>query len=365
MPTTRSDDIERFSVLATTSLRGTLRCIDANGAGIAVVVDGNGVLLDLITDGDVRRALLNSIELSEPIQRVVEYKASINKRRPVTAQVDDPPELLLLLMERMGIHQIPVLDAEGRLKRVLHRNQLSAKPRLPEGHVAVVMAGGFGTRLRPLTDRTPKPMLKVGDRPILEHIVRRLVHAGIERIYITVHYKPEVITEHFGDGRRFGVNISYIREDVPLGTAGSVARVDHGGRDLLVMNGDVMSELNIKAAYDFHKQSDSLITMAAAPYEVGVPYGVVEVNGTKVTALEEKPVKRFFINTGIYVLAPEACSLIPTAKFFNMTDLIERAMHLGRAVNIYAMHEYWRDIGRLEDLQRVNMEMQSMDRVNR
>lgn len=212
-------------------------------------------------------------------------------------------------------------------------------------------------RLRPLTENTPKPMLKVAGRPILDHSVRRLVQAGVERIALTVHYKREAIIDYFGDGRRFGAEITYIHEDAPLGTAGSVALADHGGKPMLVMNGDVMTELNIPALFDFHARNGARITMAAAPYEVGVPYGVVAVDGVNVVALEEKPVKRFFINTGIYVLAPEACSMIPKVKVFNMTDLIELVIAGGDQVKIYAMHEYWRDIGRIEDLQRVEMEL--------
>jgi dTDP-glucose pyrophosphorylase/CBS domain-containing protein len=352
-----SNELAPFIVNPDTTLRDTIQLIDGNGAGIAVVVGPDLEFLNVVTDGDIRRAILKGIDLAEPIEKVLAEKAAINTRRPVVANVDDPPEFVLLLMERLVIHQIPLLDSDGKLRRVVHRDALSNRPRVASGHAAVVMAGGFGTRLRPLTATTPKPMLKVDGRPILEHIVTRIAQAGIERIFITVHYKPEVIIAHFGDGSRFGVQISYIHETEPLGTAGSVLRADHGGQPLLVMNGDVMTDLNFASLFDFHKRTGAVISMAASLYEVGVPYGVISVDGVNVTGLEEKPIKRFFINTGIYVLSPDACSRIVPDTIYNMTDLIDGVVAAGDPVKVYAMHEYWRDIGRVEDLERVNKEM--------
>jgi len=350
-------EIMRFAVRAETSLRDAMQRIDLNGAGIAIVVGADLTCIDVVTDGDIRRAILNHIDLSQPISKVLEAKRAINSRRAVTARIDDPPEFVLLLMERFGIHQVPLLDSEGRLRKVVHRDALSSRPRLSPGHAAVIMAGGYGMRLRPLTEKTAKPMLRVAGRPILEHTVRLLVQQGIERIHITVHYRAEDITEYFGNGARFGAEIEYIHEATPLGTAGSIRAARPGGRPLLVMNGDVMTHLNFPSFFDFHRKNAALVTVAAAPYEVGVPYGVIDVEGVNAVALEEKPTKRFFINTGIYVLSPEACEMIPGGKVYNMTDLIDDAMRKSLPVKVYAMHEYWRDIGRIEDLQRVNMEL--------
>jgi NDP-sugar pyrophosphorylase family protein len=244
------------------------------------------------------------------------------------------------------------------VRRIVHRDALSARPQVRTGTRAVVMAGGFGTRLRPLTERIPKPMLKVAGRPILEHTVRRLVLAGFDHIFITLHYLPEVITDHFGDGSQLGTKIEYIRESKPLGTAGSVSLADHGGQQMLIMNGDVMTDLNYVALLDFHHTMDAAITMAGAPYEVGVPYGVVAIDDTNnVTGLQEKPIQRFYINTGIYVASPAALALIPANTTYNMTDLVEESIRSGLRAKLYAMHEYWRDIGRIEDLQRANLEM--------
>jgi dTDP-glucose pyrophosphorylase len=346
-----------YTVTPSTSLRDTIGVIDRNGAGIAIIVGDNDLFLNLVTDGDIRRAILQGGDLNEPIQSVLDLRAVINTRPPITALVDDPDDFVLTLMERVGVHQMPLLDGDGRLIRVAVRDLLTMRPRISGGNAAVVMAGGFGTRLRPLTETVPKPMVPVVGRPILEHTVRRLVQAGIERIFISVHYLPEVITNHFGDGAKFGCEISYITEATPLGTAGAVGLADHGGEALLVMNGDVMTDLDFVALFNFHNDHGAAITMAGSPYEVGVPYGVMNVEGSDVTGLQEKPIKRFYINTGIYVVSPEACGKIPADTFFNMTDLIDRALADKDPVKVYAMHEYWRDIGRIEDLQRVNLEL--------
>lgn len=350
-------DLSAFLVNRHTSLHDTLALIDANGAGIAVVAEPDGTFIDLATDGDIRRAILSGMHIDEPIQRVLDIKRATNSRAPITVKVDDPPALTLLLMERLDLHQMPVLDALGRIQKVVHRDSLAMRPRIEPGHSAVVMAGGFGTRLRPLTERTPKPMLKVAGTPILEYSIRRLARSGIERIYVTVHYKSDQIVEHFGDGRRFGVDIEYVHETVPLGTAGSVGAVDHGGKSMVVMNGDVITDCDFRALVSFAASGGSDIAMAVTPYEVHVPYGVVGVEGTEVTDIQEKPVRRFYINSGIYVVSPAACALIPKGVRFDMTDLARVAVESGRRVNAYPMVEYWRDVGTVDDLQRVSVEL--------
>jgi dTDP-glucose pyrophosphorylase len=360
------DDLSAFAVNLGTSLRDTIALIDRNGSGIAVVVDEGARLVDVVTDGDIRRAILLGITLTEPVSHVVEAKTADGKtHRPVTGRIEDPPEFLLLLMERLVLHQLPLLDREGRVRSIVHRDALSARPLVEPGTRAVVMAGGFGTRLRPLTERIPKPMLKVAGRPILEHTIRRLVLAGFDKIFITLHYLPEVIIEHFGDGGCFGTKIEYIHETKPLGTAGSVSLADHGRSSILIMNGDVMTDLNFVAFLDFHRTTEAAITMAGAPYEVGVPFGVVTMDGANnVTGLQEKPIQRFYINTGIYAASPAALALIPANAVYNMTDLVEEVIKSNLRAKLYAMHEYWRDIGRIEDLQRANLEI-GQQRTNR
>lgn len=353
----KDQNLDRYLASENWTLRDTMRVIDSNGAGIAIVVDEGQNCLDVLTDGDIRRAIINRIDPDGPVHKVLDLKRSINSRGPVIARLDDPREFILLLMERFGIHQVPLTDAEGRVRKVVHRDELSAIPQVGRGHSAVIMAGGFGMRLRPLTETTPKPLLKVAGRPIIEHSVLRLVQCGIEKIFITVHYRAEDIVAYFGDGSRFGAKIEYIHETTPMGTAGSVRRARANGNPMLIMNGDVMTELNFADLFEFHREHNAAITMAASPYEVGVPYGVINVEGVNAVALEEKPIKRFFINTGIYIVSPEVGARIPDDKVYNMTDLIDALLSERGAVKVYAMHEYWRDIGRIEDLQRVNMEL--------
>jgi NDP-sugar pyrophosphorylase family protein len=213
------------------------------------------------------------------------------------------------------------------------------------------MAGGFGSRLRPLTDDLPKPMLPVGDCPLMEHIVNQLRASGIRQVKVTTHYKPEAITGYFGDGHNFGVKIDYLHEEHPLGTAGALGLMSPPQGPLLVMNGDILSRVNFRAMVDFHREYGAQLTMGVRLHEYQVPYGVVEPDGVVVRQLTEKPTLRLFVNAGIYLLEPEVYDYIrrPVTERFDMTDLIQRLLVAEQRVVSFPISEYWRDIGQHAD----------------
>jgi NDP-sugar pyrophosphorylase family protein len=219
------------------------------------------------------------------------------------------------------------------------------------------MAGGFGTRLMPLTDGTPKPMLPVGDRPLLAHIVGQLRAAGIRQLNVTTHYKADAISEHFGNGQDYGVDIRYVHEDMPLGTAGALALVEATDQPLLVMNGDILTRVDFGAMLDFHRHHAADMTVGVRQYQFKVPYGVVETDGVMVMGVSEKPTVSNFINAGLYLINPDVQRMVPPACRFDMTELIHLAIARGLRVVCFPIREYWLDIGQLTDYERAQIDV--------
>ncbi len=338
-----------FFAQLTDSLQQIMICIDRNAKGIALVVDDDNRLVATITDGDVRRAILDGNTLNSSVSKLLEYKKNSLYPQPITASVDTSRETLLKLMQEKVIYQIPLLDRNDRVVDLVTLDDLL--PQKPLSIQAVVMAGGFGTRLRPLTEDLPKPMLLVGERPLLELTVEHLREAGIRQVNIATHYKPEKITEHFGDGQAFGVNINYVSEGQPLGTAGALSLLDTPQEPLLVINGDILTQVDFRAMLKFHREHQADLTVAVRQYDLQVPYGVLECDGVQVQQLREKPTYNFFVNAGIYLLQPSAHVHIPSRKRFDMTDLIEKLINTGRTVVSFPIVEYWLDIGQHTDYQ--------------
>jgi NDP-sugar pyrophosphorylase family protein len=226
------------------------------------------------------------------------------------------------------------------------------------------MAGGFGTRLRPLTNNCPKPMLKVGDKPILEQILLNFVEAGFHRFYISTHYMPEVIRDYFGNGEKWGISIQYVHEEEPLGTGGALGLLPHDEIDqpLFMMNGDLLTSLNLHSFLEFHETHNGVATMCVREYEHQVPYGVITSEGTQIKSMVEKPVHRFFVNAGIYLLDPALVKSVVPGTRIDMPTLLEGQIDGGSAVNMFPIHEYWLDIGRMDDFHKAQTEMQ--DRLN-
>lgn len=345
-----TENLRQFCLPPDAALRQALACLNDNRRGIVLVTDPERRLLGTITDGDLRRAFLEGLDLDQPVSRVLATKQSSPYSKPITAPLDSDPAYLLRLMRQHGIRQIPLLDPEGGVADLASLDSLVAELELPLK--AVIMAGGYGTRLRPMTENLPKPMLPVGDKPLLEHTLGQLKRAGIRQVSLATHYLGEKIAEHFGDGHGLGVEISYLCEDQPLGTAGALGLLEETQEPLLIINGDILTTVDFRAMLDYHRQHRAAITVAVRKYDLAVPYGVVETEGGLVRGLTEKPVYNFFVNAGIYLLEPGGLCQLEPGQRMDMTDLVERLLTAGQTVASFPIIEYWLDIGTPGDYQR-------------
>lgn len=330
------------------TLRDAIAIIDRGARQIALVVDEAGVLIATVTDGDVRRGLLRGLGLDAPVSEVM-------NRSPLTVRAKDGHEAAHRVMRARSLHHIPIVDDHGRFVDLAWIDEVSGLVRR-ETQV-VLMAGGLGRRLRPLTETVPKPMLPIGGRPILEHILRSFVDQGFYRFLLSVNYKAAMLYEHFGDGSRFGVSIEYLHEKERLGTAGALSLLrERPTQPLIVMNGDLLTSVNFRQLLEFHNEHGGHATMCVREYSVQVPYGVVETDHHRLSGLTEKPIHHFFVNAGIYVIQPEALDLIPTDRMFDMPDLFEALLAKEQPACVFPIREYWLDIGRFDDLERAQME---------
>lgn len=330
-------------------LKHAIEVLDQAALRIALVTDEQGVLLGTLTDGDVRRALLRHLSLDTPVREVM-------NANPKTAGKDWTESRILAVMEQYEVLQLPLVDSDQKIVGLANLHDLLNKHR--HDNPVFLMAGGFGTRLRPLTNNCPKPMLKVGDKPILEQILKNFVDAGFHRFYISTHYMPEVIRDYFGNGEKWGVSITYIHEDEPLGTGGALGLLPHDEIDLplFMMNGDLLTSLNIHSFLEFHENHNSVATMCVREYEHQVPYGVITSEGAQIKSMVEKPVHKFFVNAGIYLLNPELVKSVKCGMRIDMPTLLEQQIDIGNPVNMFPIHEYWLDIGRMDDFHRAQNE---------
>lgn len=352
-------DLEKLCILPTRLIRDAMACIDQNAKGIALVVDERRRLVGTVTDGDLRRAMLASLDLNLAVGDLVRNRDCCPNHSPITALAGTSESELLALMNRDQLRHIPLLDEQGRVVDLVTLNDLVQDLDLPAK--AVVMAGGYGNRLRPLTERVPKPMLLVGDRPLMELIIDQLREVGFRHVLVTTHYKAEVIEKHFGDGKDHGVEIKYLGEDEPMGTAGALCSLEGSDRPILVVNGDILTTVDFRAMLNFHHEHGADMTVAVKQQETRIPYGVVDTAGVDVIGISEKPVLRHFVNAGIYLLSPEVCSLIPEGRRYDITDLITHLIAQRYRVISFPVREYWQDIGRLEDYERALADFQKGD----
>lgn len=332
----------------TTTLRDALEVIDRTGAQMALVVDEQHKLLGTLSDGDIRRGLLRGLQLADTVARAMHCE-------PTYARADEPPAAVLTRMRRKGLHQMPVLDVAGRVVGLQTLDDYFAPPQ--RDNWVVVMAGGLGTRLSELTRDTPKPMLRVGSRPLLETIVRNLAEQGFQRIYLAVNYKAEQIVAHFGDGSAFGVDIRYLQEPHRLGTAGALGLLpERPALPLLVTNADLLTKEDFGPMVERHVESGAEATMAVRDYELQVPFGVVRERDGLIEAIEEKPMQRFVVNAGIYVLSPGALDCVGRGEPLDMPALFQRLVAGGHKTRCHPIVGYWLDIGRMGDYERANSE---------
>jgi len=316
----------------------------------SVIVDAEERILGTITDRDIRKALLGQVSLDSSICEVM-------NKSPTTLSFPLKAREIRKKLGKMSFEQFPVVDSQQKVIG-LHTNQELMQVRFP--NTVVLMAGGLGSRLSPLTEECPKPLLKVGHQPVLETIIEGFLEHGFHRFMISVNYQSEMIENYFQDGRQWGVSIEYLREKEALGTAGALSLLDKSlEHPIIVMNGDLLTKLNFRNLLEFHQDHDALITMCVREYDFQVPYGVVKLDGSYATALEEKPLHKFFVNAGVYVISPEVLSSIPENKFYNMTDLISPLLEKKKVVS-FPIHEYWIDIGKIEDYQQAHMEYEDV-----
>jgi dTDP-glucose pyrophosphorylase len=338
-----------FIVSEETPLIETLRRIDQGNLQLAIV-ERDGKIVGTVTDGDVRRALLSGVGLDASVDLVM-------NRTPITAPVGISNAGALNLMSRHSIHQLPIVDADGKVIEVKLIDDLTLAQQ--SDHWVVLMAGGLGSRLKPITDDLPKPLIRVGDKPILETVLTGFVKAGFGKFFISVNYKAEMIREYFGDGSAWGVDISYLEENERLGTAGALSLLpERPTQPFFVMNGDLLTTVNFEQMLKYHREHQAFSTVCIREHSVTVPFGVIDFDDHRLLGIREKPTQKFFVNAGVYLLDPGILDLVAANEVIDMPTLIERTIADGKQSVVFPLREYWIDVGRLDDLQRASDEFQ-------
>ena len=341
-------NIKNIKLKQNATIKEALGIIDSGAMQIALVVDDNDKLLGTLTDGDIRRGILRGLDLDSSIETIV-------FKEPAIAKISSTKEEILKIALSKKLHQIPIVDDNGIVLDLKEIEEL-VEPKIKTNRV-ILMVGGLGTRLRPLTQDTPKPMLKVGNKPILQTIVEKFAEYGFVNITMCVNFNASIIRDYFGDGKEFGVNIDYVLEQKRMGTAGALSLLkERPSEPFFVMNGDLLTNVNFEHIFNYHMLNKATATMCVREYDYEVPYGVVKMNDNKITAIAEKPVQKFFVSAGIYMLSPEILDLIPKNEFYDMPALFEKLIKLSKNVISFPIREYWLDIGRMEEYQRANEE---------
>jgi dTDP-glucose pyrophosphorylase/predicted transcriptional regulator len=333
--------LDRFLISPNATIAESVEQLNTRSTQILLVVDSEKRLLGTVTDGDIRRAMLRKVEQSSTLSEIMQ-------KAPLTARSDWSPQRAQSFMRARRIHQIPTVDDNGYVTGVFTEESFISQEQLP--NVAVLMVGGLGKRLGALTENCPKPMLKIGGRPILETTIETLRDAGIRRFVLAVNYLSEQIETHFGDGANQGVSISYFHETQPLGTAGALRHIETLNESpLLVMNGDILTRVNYGHLLRYHHEGEACATMCVREFNQQIPFGVVELDGHKITGIREKPSSSFFVNSGIYVLNPESLHYLPASGPFDMPNLFDLLREQQKTTLAYPISEYWADIGQPHD----------------
>jgi dTDP-glucose pyrophosphorylase len=344
-----SHNWKKILVSPLSNIQDVLKVIDNESLQLALVVDIDNRLLGTVTDGDIRRALINGVPLSHPV-------AEIMFTTPTTVDSSTSKDQLLELMNIKQLNSIPILD-NGIVVGLETIHHITEKATYD--NPVFLMAGGFGTRLKPLTDNCPKPLLRVGDKPILETVLISFIKSGFHNFYISTHYLPDMIKEYFGNGDKWGISINYVHEEQPLGTGGALGLLPKDLPELpvIMMNGDVLTKVNLEALLAFHNENDANATMCVREYEYQVPFGVIESEGNKIKSMVEKPMQRFHVNAGIYVVGRKIIEQVKNNEVIDMPTLLER--YLDKSVLMFPFHEYWLDIGRMDDFNRAQIDIKT------
>jgi dTDP-glucose pyrophosphorylase/CBS domain-containing protein len=347
-PTRAAKEWRATLVRDSATIREAISAIDDSALQIALVVDAEQRLVGTVTDGDVRRGLLRGITLDTAV-------ADIVNRRPAACPAALGREAALAVMRSADVKQVPLLDAAGRVVGLEIIG--GVVKRTERDNWVVLMAGGLGQRLRPLTEDCPKPMLPVGGQPILEIILKNFARQGFSRFFLSVNYKAEMVRDHFGDGARWDVQIDYLEEREKLGTAGALGLLpEQAAKPLIVMNGDVLTDINFGSMLDFHLEQQATATMAVREHTVEVPFGVIDLADDYLAGVTEKPRYSWFVNAGVYVVEPSVAALVKPGETVDMPNLFDRVLARDERIAAFPVREYWRDIGRLEDFERANVD---------
>ena len=334
------DEWEKTLIFPDLKIREVLEIIDRNSQQIAVVTDKEGRLLGTVTDGDIRRGILRGISLESPVNQVM-YP------HPVTIPRLNDRKSIINILKANKVRHLPVIDDQRRVVGIERLDGLLTDFRSDSW--VVIMAGGLGKRLRPMTENCPKPMLKIGGKPVLQTMMEQFLRQGFTRFCISVNYRSEQIRDYFGDGSKLGAEIHYIDEKKRMGTAGSLSLFPFETPEpILVINGDILTRLNFEQIVDFHRDHQAKATIAVTTYDYQVPYGVIKANRDRLVGFEEKPVYASFINAGIYALDPEVLSYVPKNTYFDMNSLFEILLQNKEQVCIFPIREYWIDIGEMK-----------------
>jgi dTDP-glucose pyrophosphorylase len=342
-------------IKSTDTMEVAIEVLNRESLRIAMVVDENDKLIGTVTDGDIRRGLIKHLPMDSAITEIM-------FKEPTVVSVEDSKKIVLAKMKELDLLQIPIVDSDRKIVGLETIQHLLEKRSYD--NPVFLMAGGFGKRLQPLTDNIPKPLLKVGNKPILENILDQFIADGFHNFYISTHYKAEMVREHFGDGSDWDVTIRYVHEDKPLGTAGGLGLLPKNlhHSPILMMNGDLLTKIDFEQLLNFHLEEDVDVTMCVREYDFQVPYGVIKADGHRITSIEEKPLHKFFVNAGVYVLNPSILNDVDGMNYLDMPQLLERKIEDNGQVNMFPVHEYWLDIGQIEQFDQAQQDVKDMFR---
>lgn len=345
-------DISRYIIREGSTVREAIRKIEEAGREIALYCEEER-LVGIVTDSDIRRGILRGVSLEDPVEMVI-------NRNYRYGWVDEHEESIRIRMRRDYIRQLPIINEDRQLVDIYFLSDVMREPARRSTPV-IIMAGGIGSRLQPLTNTLPKPMLPVGGKPLLEIIIEQFKSYGFYNFLLSVNYQKEIIKNYFQDGSTFQVNIQYIEETKRLGTAGAIALAkEHLQDTFFVVNGDVLTKVSFDNFLKFHQQENSMLTLATVSHSVQIPYGVINMSGNHVNNLVEKPSMSIFINAGMYCINKEVINFIPDSQYFDMTQLIQMLLNENKQVSSFPIHEYWMDIGQLPDYKKANKDYESV-----